>query len=71
MSEYLEVLFPGQRDVLVNGDNLGETNIIHELEAGRYEVTLGPPANFTPSQYQIDLRNTSAMTPLQIKFEEL
>ena len=70
MPEYLEVLFPRQREVLINGDNMGETNVILELEGGMYEVTLGPPPNFTPLQHQVDLRNTSAMTPMQIKFEE-
>lgn len=71
MSEYLEVLFPSQREVLINGNSMGETNVVLELEGGEYEITLGPPQNFTPSQQQIDLCNTSPLTPMQIKFEEI
>jgi hypothetical protein len=69
--EYLEVLFPRQRIVLVNGLSMGETNMLLELEGGRYEVKLAPPQDFTPVRRQIDLRNTSALEPLQVEFEEI
>lgn len=71
MSEYLEVLFPHRRSVLINGESMGETNMLLELEGGKYEVTLGPPQDFTPAQQQIDLRNTSALTPKHVEFKEI
>jgi hypothetical protein len=71
MPEYLEVLFPHRRIVLINGLSMGETNMLLELEGGTYEVKLGPPQDFTPAQQQIDLRNTSPMTPKQIEFKEI
>lgn len=71
MPEYLEVLFPHRRMVLINGSNMGETNILLELEGGVYEVKLGPPQDFTPAQQQIDLRNTSPLNPKQVEFQEI
>jgi hypothetical protein len=71
MPEYLEVLFPQQRPVLINGLSMGETNVLLELEGGEYVVTLGPPPDFTPAQKRIDLRNTSALTPMQVEFKEI
>ena len=71
MSEYLEVLFPHRRAVLINGESMGETNMLLELEGGKYKVTLGPPQDFTPAQQQIDLRNTSPLTPKQVEFKEI
>lgn len=71
MSEYLVVLFPRRRAVLINGESMGETNLVLELEGGMYEVTLAPPPDFTPAQQQIDLRHTSALDPKQVEFKEI
>jgi hypothetical protein len=71
MPEYLMVSFPYQREVLINGESRGATNELLSLEGGAYEVRLGPPPDFTPTLQQIDLRNTSALTPLSIEFQEI
>ncbi len=71
MPEYLEVLFPQRRTVLINGEEMGETNQLLELEGGRYEVTLAPPPDFTPERRTIDLRNSSALMPQQVEFQEI
>ncbi len=71
MPEYLEVLFPQSRTVLINGECNGETNKLIELEGGRYEVTLAPPADFTPERQEIDLRNTAPLSPKQVEFKEI
>ena len=69
--QYLVVLFPYRRAVLINGKSMGETNMLLELECGVYEVTLGPPQDFIPAQQLIDLQNTSALSPMQIEFQEV
>ncbi|MCX7107986.1 MAG: PEGA domain-containing protein [Methylococcales bacterium] len=69
--EYLVVSFPRTRRVLINGQFSGTTNIILELEDGQYEVTLGPPKNFTPEKYDIDLHGTSSMNPMIVEFKVL
>ena len=69
--EYLIVKFPYERRVLINNEDMGDTNTRLEIEGGQYIVTLDPPPDFTPKQYQIDLRNTSVMTPMVIEFKEV
>ena len=68
--EYLVVRFPHNRPVMINGEWMGTTNTKLELEGGIYEVTLGPPKNFTPEKHDIDLCNTSSLMPLSIEFGE-
>ena len=68
--EYLVVLFPRSRRVMINGEFMGITNNKLELESGAYEVTLGPPQNFTPEKNNVDLRNTSSLMPRVVEFAE-
>ena len=68
--EYLVVLFPRSRRIMINGEFMGITNTKLELERGRYEVTLGPPKNFIPEKHDVDLRNTSSLMPMTVLFEE-
>ena len=68
--EYLAVLFPRSRRVMINGEFMGTTNTKLELEAGHYEVALGPPKNFTPDKHDVDLRNTSSLMPMSVEFTE-
>ncbi len=71
MTEYLKVLFPQQRQVLINDTSRGETNeLIDFTEGGEYVVTLADPPDFTPPQQTVDLRNTSMTDPKVIEFEE-
>lgn len=69
-NEYLVALFPRSRRVMINGEFMGTTNQKLELESGLYEVTLGPPKNFTPEKYDVDLRNTSSLKPMIVEFAE-
>lgn len=68
--EFLVVLFPRSRRVMINGNHFGMTNLKLELEGGPYEVTLGFPKNFTPEKYDIDLRSTSSLMPMVVDFRE-
>jgi len=70
-TEFLVVLFPRSRRVMINGEFMGTTNKKLELEIGKYEVTLGPPPNFTPEKRDVDLRNTSSLMPMTVEFEEV
>ena len=68
--EYLVALFARNRRVMINGAFMGSTNVKLELEGGAYDVTLGPPYNFSPEKFSIDLANTSALTPMIVEFKE-
>jgi len=70
MTEYLVVLFPQPRKVLLNGDPRGYTNELLTLDGGKYLVSLDDPPDFTPLEQEIDLRHTSALEPLEVEFEE-
>jgi hypothetical protein len=71
MTEYLVVLFPQPRKVLLNGAHKGNTNELLTLkEGGTYKVSLEPPSDFRPLEQEIDLRNTAALDPLEVKFEK-
>ncbi len=69
-TEYLVVLFPRSRRVMINGEFMGTTNEKLELESGVYEVTLAPPLDFTPEKCDIDLHNTSSLMPMIVEFAE-
>jgi len=66
--EYLVALFPRNLRVMINGEFMGNTNRKLELEGGLYEVTLGPPKNFSPEKYDVDPRNTSSLRPMIVEF---
>lgn len=69
--EYLVVLFPRDRGVLINGQVMGVTNTKLELESGLYEVTLAtPPRDFTPEKIDVKLYNTASLMPMTIEFLE-
>jgi hypothetical protein len=67
--EYLLVKFPRPRRVKVDDEFNGRTGEVIELEAGNHVVSLGPPANFTPGEQRIVLKNTSELDPREISFE--
>lgn len=68
--EFLVVLFPRSRRVMINGEFMGTTNTVLELDGGPYEVTLGPPNNFAPQKQDIDLHDTAALMPMTVQFTE-
>lgn len=70
LMEYLLVQFSGIRRVLVDGEPNGHTGEVIELEAGTYSVSLGPPADFTPSRRRIVLSGTNALEPREMSFDE-
>lgn len=67
--EYLVVTFPRPRRVKVDDEFNGRTGEVIELEAGNHVITLGPPANFKPTEQRILLKNTSELGPREITFE--
>jgi hypothetical protein len=67
--EYLLVTFPRPRRVKVDDEYNGSTGDVIELEAGSHVITLGPPANFKPTEQRIILKNTSELAPREIVFD--
>ncbi len=69
--EYLVVRFPKSRRVRIDGEFNGRTDQLIELEAGTYTVSLGPPLNFTPESRRVVLKDTSALDPKEVSFDEV
>ncbi len=69
--EFLYVQFDENREVRVDDARRGKTNIVIELEAGEYDVTLGPPFDFSPAMQTVILTNTAALAPYRIVFQRL
>jgi len=68
--EYLVVRFSRSRAVMIDGEIHGRTDVLIELEAGTYTVSLGPPPNFTPPRQQVTLKDTSPLDPKEVVFHE-
>lgn len=72
--EYLLVHFigsPRSRRVMIDGVFNGRTGVLIQLQPGTYTVTLGPPANFTPTEFTIVLKDTAELAPLEVTFDRL
>lgn len=65
--EYLLVVFPVQRSVLADGDQVGVTNHTLMLPANEYTITLDGPATQPPSQ-DVVLAGTSVVRPKVVTF---
>ena len=67
--EYLKVVFDPQeqRDVLANGNVIGQTDTVITLPADFYRLTLSG-AGYTPAFWEGQVASTSIATPLQVRF---
>ncbi len=64
--KYLE-----DKDVIVGGANQGKTNQTIELERGTHTIRLGAPQDFTPQNMKIVLKDTTSISPMEVRFEKL
>jgi len=67
--ECVPVKLARERRVKIDDDVNGRTGDLIEVEAGSHVVSLGPPANFTPGEQRINLKDTSELQPREICFE--
>lgn len=63
--------FLDDRDLIVGGDNQGTTNQTVELARGTHTVTLGRPVDFTPKTMKIVLKDTTVISPMEVRFEKI
>jgi len=63
--------FLENRDLFIGGDNQGTTNQTVELASGTHTITLGPPKDFTPKKMQIVLKETTVISPMEVRFEKV
>ncbi len=63
--------FLEDRDLIVGGDNQGTTNQTVELARGTHTITLGPPMDFTPKTMKVVLKDTTVISPMEVRFEKI
>ena len=63
--------FLEDRDLIVGGDNQGTTNQTVELARGTHTITLGPPMDFTPKKMKVVLKDTTVISPMEVRFEKI
>lgn len=66
--QYIIVEFREEREVLVNGNVSGFTNMPFQIETGHHTITLGGPKNFTPERHDVHMTETRDDKPLIVKF---
>jgi len=71
--EYLIVTFEDDRGLVIDGEPLGRTNEVIELEGGTHLVTLeAPPYDFHPEEeVTVILEDTTALSPIEVYYEKL
>jgi hypothetical protein len=63
--------FLEDRDLIVGSDNQGTTNQTVELARGTHTITLGPPMDFTPKTMKVVLKDTTVISPMEVRFEKI
>jgi hypothetical protein len=66
--EFLLVVHPADRDVLIEGVAAGLTNHLITLAPGSYTVALAPPSDFVPAKQKVVVTDTSPLEPAEVVF---
>jgi hypothetical protein len=63
--------FLANRELIVGEENHGTTNQAIELTRGTHTITLGSPEDFTPNEVTVVLKDTSVISPMEVRFEKI
>ena len=66
--EFVVVRFTEEREVFIDGQQMGETDEKLRVEAGIHTIDLGKPRNYIPDEYTLDVQDTSSLSPLEVRF---
>jgi len=66
--EFLLVIYPSEREVLIDDVVAGLTNHIITLAPGSYTVSLSGPRAFKPSAQDVLVEGTSPLDPKEVTF---
>lgn len=72
--EHLKVIFPEDgRGVLIDGQRNGTTNVVIQIDAGTYTVSLVPPPVFIPTEQRVvlDPNQTGPLSPKEVAFAKI
>jgi len=66
--EHVIVSFPTNRLVYIDGEENGSTNEVLRVDAGTHVFELGNLENYRPASRKVEVKDTTALEPLEIKF---
>jgi len=66
--EFVYVSFREDRTVIVDGNDLGQTNQTLNIEAGHHQFKLSDPQNYQPSNIEADIQDTTSLNPFIVTF---
>lgn len=67
--EYVRVLFPEQRRVIIDDVDTGqETGDVIQVEGGNHLISLSGSQDFEPPSREVVIENSSVLDPLEVKF---
>ncbi len=69
--EYLIVIYPHSRRVVIDGEEGGMTNSVICIETGTHTFDLGEPVNYRPESVKKRVRRTTPVKPMEIVFDEI
>ncbi len=69
--EYIIVRYPTHRQVSIDGESSGFTNITLMVEAGHHQIELEGEVDYRPEKLIIMVENTDPDAPMQINFVPL
>lgn len=69
--EYVIVIYPEERDVFVDGQQVGKTNQTLQIETGHHTFSLGEPPDYTPPSQTVAVTDTNPIIPMEIVFTPL
>ena len=66
--EWVMVTYPRTRDVFVDGELCGQTNVLMAVGPGTQRIDLGEPIDYTPRQRTVTVTGTSPPAPREVAF---
>jgi hypothetical protein len=69
--EFIVVQYPEKREVFIDGQLYGLTNITLYIQSGTHQIHLGVPKDYRPGEIVQAIQNTSPLEPAAIVFEKV
>lgn len=68
--EYLLIIYPERRRVIIDDIETGEVGQVIQIEEGHHTISLDGPEDYEPNCRDITVLNTSPLSPITVYFEK-
>jgi hypothetical protein len=66
--EYVKVIFPEKREVIIDGQEEGSTGDVLFVVKGTHTIGLSDPQNYTPKSQECVVKDTTFVKPMEVTF---